>query len=151
MAVDIDIPSPTGPTSELPSRCLLLELPAELRNYIFELVLVAEEPLWLEFWPRQAANGAATFQPSLSAANRQSRGECLPVFYARNTFHLFDPEDYWPRCKQWIHAIGKHINSVQHIELEFCDGHSVWLRLDIKHGKDVRYALECVAEEIDEE
>ena len=76
--------------SEMPSeercgrpKCYLLELPAELRDYIYELALVNESNIVIDPWDNPKAA-----QPSLTRVNRKIRDETLPMFYAKNSFEI---------------------------------------------------------------
>jgi hypothetical protein len=62
-------------TPELGSLAIL---PAELRNAIFELVLIQEES---QIWPTHKPSRV----PGLLAASKKIRKETLPVYYLRNT------------------------------------------------------------------
>jgi len=79
----------------------LLELPAELRNYIFGLVLVSPERIVARItWhlPSEDEHAvedgdetrntttAPIQQPGLTRINSQVRSEALPVFYSQSTF-----------------------------------------------------------------
>ncbi|KAK3055317.1 hypothetical protein LTR09_003870 [Extremus antarcticus] len=54
-----------------------LDLPAELRNKIYELVLPSNALITI-------GGGEASHQPDLTMVNRQFRRETLGLFYARN-------------------------------------------------------------------
>ena len=74
-------------------RCRLLELPPELRNRIYELVLpINRDILVHERW-HVALN--------LLATCRQTRSEGSSIYFGRNTFHV----DY-SECIQWL----KHLD-----------------------------------------
>ncbi|KAK5121489.1 hypothetical protein LTR85_005322 [Meristemomyces frigidus] len=64
------------PASESP----LLKLPAEIRNAIYTLALVKDEPINVGYFE------AFLREPGLLAANRQIRREGMPIFYGANTF-----------------------------------------------------------------
>ncbi|KAK5714793.1 hypothetical protein LTR17_017040 [Elasticomyces elasticus] len=76
-------------SSNIMARCRLLELPAELRNRIFELAITT--PIPLQANPPITANSSSpttssSAQPALARTNRLIREEVLPVFYHGNTF-----------------------------------------------------------------
>lgn len=89
----------------------LFRLPAELRNRIYELVLMFRHPLgahrdlmgdWeAEMTPCNVA------QPALARTCRAIRSESLPIFYAQNTFvvTLELPEEE-RAVRLWLEAIG---------------------------------------------
>jgi hypothetical protein len=71
-------------------RTHLLTLPAELRNQIWQLVVVSDVPL--------AIVGSSPEQPGLTRACRQTRNEALGFFYRKNTFNCtianYDPSNF---------------------------------------------------------
>lgn len=82
-----------------------LDLPAELRNRVYELLLVKAQPivLWSSGQPRKVYPSKherldVKFQDdppettALLRANRQIRGEATPILYGMNTFEPVDPE-----------------------------------------------------------
>ena len=72
------------------SRCRLLELPAELRLHIYELVLTEQSPIDVEltnyrgFYPARAP-----VQPPLARSCRTVRQEALPIFYGATIGRLY--------------------------------------------------------------
>lgn len=91
------------------TKTTFLDLPAELRNHIYELALVDDEPLIAYIGKRivrcdsdstyhhYAVSQSKAFPevPQLAQANRQIRKEALAVFYGQNTFifsYALDPE-----------------------------------------------------------
>ena len=62
----------------------LLELPAEIRNYIYELALVEDSPIVID----PALKKAQASQPPLIRVSRQIRQETLSLFYSKNTFEF---------------------------------------------------------------
>ncbi|KAK4622091.1 hypothetical protein CLAFUW4_06607 [Fulvia fulva] len=82
-------------TPPAPSKqCHLLELPAELRNRIYELVV---------------ADHTSIHQPNLMRTCRQTRGEALSLFYSTHIFHFsFEFDDVLPASLVgWTNSIGK--------------------------------------------
>ena len=79
--------------------CLLLALPAELRNTIYSLVVVEQHPIEVK----------AGIEPALLATNHQIRAEAIAVFYSMNTFQslhgylLFSVE----KAARWIRNLGE--------------------------------------------
>lgn len=71
-----------------------LELPPELRNFVYKLVVVSNEPIA----PRLSGHGRLLMlptyndknhvQPAITKVSRQLRQEALPLFYGENTFDL---------------------------------------------------------------
>lgn len=92
---------------------LLLKLPPELRNYIYELALV--EPYTMDLEAEDVAGRIAevVLQPDLTRTCKQIRQEALPIFYGRNTFEIYVCSD-WPGehaepflvLPRWLHLIG---------------------------------------------
>ncbi|KAK4967969.1 hypothetical protein LTR42_010297 [Elasticomyces elasticus] len=72
---------------------------SEIRNHIFELVLITQNSLSIGHNSRRDPQGknirpkALLQQPALARVNRQAREEALPVFYSQNTF-LIDEADF---------------------------------------------------------
>lgn len=94
-------------SSTKPPRSHLLDLPAELRTYIFELAVTSEEPLatfHLDKYQNDTRQEAV--QPALTRVSRQLRSESLLLFYACNTFilhtegHKADQGYQWARCNE---------------------------------------------------
>ncbi|KAK3648880.1 hypothetical protein LTR56_003834 [Elasticomyces elasticus] len=68
------------------AKCRLLELPAELRNHIFELAVTEPQPLQVNYQCYRGTINTLPKQPALACTNRLIREEVLPVFYHTNTF-----------------------------------------------------------------
>jgi hypothetical protein len=81
--------------------CYFLQLPAELRNRIYELILIQDEEIDAATWcrlphsPRCLPGGSIPsfrsliihgFEPALLSTCKQVRKEGLPIFYGQNTF-----------------------------------------------------------------
>lgn len=74
-------------------------MPAEIRNHIYELVLVSESPIKATEHPRDAI-------PPLLQVCRQVRSEALPIFYSQNTFlHVVTDANTAHLCL-WLSSIG---------------------------------------------
>ena len=97
-------PVPTG------TRSLLLELPFEIREIIFDLTVSSEKPIVafrLDHYQRESYQEA--IQPSLCRVSRQVREESLPIFFKSHTF-IFHTEDSklndtrrWLECSEaWL-------------------------------------------------
>ena len=89
------------------TRCHLLELPAELRTYIFELALISDKTLvtfHLDKYQQDTLQEAT--QPSLTRVSRQLRSESLLLFYSCNTFILHtegakaEQGHKWAQCSE---------------------------------------------------
>ncbi|KAK5686527.1 hypothetical protein LTS10_002647 [Elasticomyces elasticus] len=106
------------------SESRLLQLPAELRNRIFELVVV-KPPIPTarcklcykdqHVWPSERL---IPQQPAITCVNRQLRTEVLPIYYGQNTFWI--PREILREqvgVQEWWHsfenkAAVKHINNL---------------------------------------
>ncbi|KAK5124522.1 hypothetical protein LTR85_001739 [Meristemomyces frigidus] len=95
-----------------------LDLPAELRNRIYEHVVVAADSGTIKIWSSMDAgyNGSHR-QPAITMASRQLRGETLSTFYALNSFVIrLQPRNAWAaiiefhtnNLNKWLKAIGEH-------------------------------------------
>jgi len=85
------------PDKDAPSA--LLELPAELRNLIYEYTLTAPDRLVL-------TNDTLPEQPALTRTCRQIRSECLPMFYEKNQFRYYCRDFSRVAINRWIDRIG---------------------------------------------
>ena len=108
-----------------------MKLPAELRNRIYDLAAVLDEPIdlrMLTYWAADGSSRTMLAEPSITAVCRLVREESLPVFYTRNTFtHKFDlgnsANDYASLCA-YLHTLGKdRCKMLRHFEIAFqCSG-----------------------------
>ncbi|KAK3660022.1 hypothetical protein LTR56_000948 [Elasticomyces elasticus] len=99
-------PAPTEPvsivsTSQDPAHqqkeeiCHLMRLPAELRNSIYELVVV--RPFAITIGSNMGSSkelSKAGQLPAITRTNRQIRNEALSIFLAANTFDVYFHYDY---------------------------------------------------------
>ena len=93
-----------------PRRSCLLELPAEIREAIFEFALMSEKPLVtfrLDAYQRDDYQEAS--QPALTRVNRQIRLESLPVFYNSNNINLSTEEPKATDTQRWLECIEVHL------------------------------------------
>ncbi|KAK4992077.1 hypothetical protein LTR66_006396, partial [Elasticomyces elasticus] len=90
-----------------------LDLSAELRNLIYELVLVSDQPITANFgWAKQdhGSSAAAKYSlmpPPLTAVNKQIRDEALPIHYGMNVFEFRDP-----RGMPLLDSVGKTLEVI---------------------------------------
>ncbi|KAK4540490.1 hypothetical protein LTR36_009128 [Oleoguttula mirabilis] len=70
------------------SACRLLELPPELRNYIYELVVTRNGPIDMRprSWSLDGLPEIELRQPALAGTCKQIRAEALATFYSLNVF-----------------------------------------------------------------
>ena len=71
--------------------CAFLEIPPELRNTIYAMTLIFEEPI--EIKTHRNGQSPGGIEPALLAINRQIRVEALPVFYGMNIFTTVEQVD----------------------------------------------------------
>ena len=93
-----------APSAEVstPGAFRLLDLPAELRDYIYELALTTEDTLYI------CGGTSHELQQALTQTTRQVRHETLPIFYGRNTFVICRYGSEAAR-KRWVMAIESHL------------------------------------------
>ncbi|KAM0717121.1 hypothetical protein Q7P37_006973 [Cladosporium fusiforme] len=76
-----------------PQSTFLARLPGELRNRIYDLVVLSPEPVRAVREVRKTAEGVTLYAsavPALAQTCRQIRRECLDIYYAGNAF-VFEP------------------------------------------------------------
>ena len=89
-----------SPLDETASSTFLDKLPAELRNEIYRLVLVAEDEI--EVLPQNIHNRTALLKTC-----QQTRQEALMLFYASNTFSTTYTYLNGSKVTLWLKAIGR--------------------------------------------
>ena len=132
--------------------CPLLELPAELRNRIWEQVIVKEGPISLAP-ASDLADGEELetgAQPALSRVCRQIREETLPMFYAHNIFRLH-PENMRrykaSRSKKpLLRSLRRHTEKLRRIEIQACQ-HNNRYRLTVDPSLPSGFVFEVVYED----
>ena len=86
-----------SPPAPRPTTILtLLGLPPEIRNYIFTLLLVENEPLTANvcFINMQSGYRSRPGPPPLARVSRQLRHEAISIFYGHNIFSFIPPRGY---------------------------------------------------------
>lgn len=91
-----------------PAQTPLLAMPPEIRNAIYELVVLSE-------WGRSSQNFFVLDRPlpALFRVNRQIRSEALDVFLLKNHFHIYT-------CNiglKWLDILGKDVVRFRFISL----------------------------------
>ena len=82
-------------------KCHLLELPAEIRNQIFELCLANDSYRKIHLWPLYMCHDKEP--PPLALVNRQIRRETLPVFSNQASVSVFAyVNSKWEESKSWL-------------------------------------------------
>ncbi|KAK4618083.1 hypothetical protein CLAFUW4_12108 [Fulvia fulva] len=124
------VPTTRSKTREEAKRCSLLELPAELRNRIYDYTLFKQDNLRIESHPKSALTSSFTFrgrptistpddhkdyldevvesrkvllgEPALLRVNRQVRNKTMTMHYSRTTFIASDEQV----LHGWLHLLG---------------------------------------------
>ena len=78
-----------------------LELPAELRNTIYDLVLTNGDTLEIRHRHVFEINHGSV--RALTQVSKQVRAECLPLYYTSNSFLLLSMDD----CVAWLNIVGR--------------------------------------------
>lgn len=106
-----------------PPRCTLLGLPAELRNSIWELVVLWRQDVRIGI----SRSDRYVALPPLLRVNKQIRRETLPKFFDSKKFILYFeftetyvPSSY-PVTTSWIHAVGSLWPMVETLHINFHD------------------------------
>ncbi|KAK4902799.1 hypothetical protein LTR27_000738 [Elasticomyces elasticus] len=93
-------------------RCLLLRLSAELRNGIYELVLLSEDSIDMR----------TESQPGLAKTCRQIRKECIQIYYGQSKFGFVTAstqDDALEGITQWLERIGSdHCRTLRTIKIK---------------------------------
>jgi hypothetical protein len=76
--------------------CPLLDLPAELRNRIYDLVLTER------FWANIRVHDHRFVGPALLQTCRQIRQDASQIFYVQSFDLIVDNTDFGPQLKHWI-------------------------------------------------
>ncbi|KAK5170421.1 uncharacterized protein LTR77_005009 [Saxophila tyrrhenica] len=115
------------------SRCRLLELPAEIRESIFEFALLSEKAL-VSFCldEYQHSDYQEATQPPLTRVNRQVRRESLPVFYRCNDIILHTDGVKGDATRSWLRCIEHHIPKLHYL--------SIWVRYCALWGSSTMYS-----------
>ncbi|KAK5687711.1 hypothetical protein LTS10_001851 [Elasticomyces elasticus] len=107
-----------------------LELPAEIRNVIYEHTVKVQSKIFGD--SITVGNMSMTCdcarQPPITRVSRQVREETLAMFYSINhfviqadcIFVMMDPASLWRIAKAWLGAIGQeHAESIKDITIEY--------------------------------
>jgi hypothetical protein len=134
--------------SFLRPRSRLLDLPTELREYIFSLVVTSEKPIIAaELDKYQAESYEQASQPSITKVSRQIRREALPLYFERNEIIMYTDGDKYRGAQNWLQDNQSHLSKlwrlafwVRYQDLESGISHSsgiisVHLRHDPRLGR----------------
>lgn len=96
-----------------------MDLPAELRNSIYELALVDrtnEAPI--SIIKRHGRSQDGSHGPrALLEVSQQVRKETLPIYYGGNSFSIHTTEEDW-ELYVWLHAVGPDaLRCLQHLDI----------------------------------
>lgn len=105
-----------GITRPAQNQSPLLELPAELREAIFELAVVSEKPIVtfkLDQYQKDSYQEAR--QPAITRVSRQVRSESLPIYYDCNNFVIHTEGAKSDDASRWLMCNEKHLNALRHL------------------------------------
>ena len=94
------------PTVAPAQRTSFMDLPAEMRNRIYELVLVRDRDFIFDNYQRGDEYVKALQQPPLTRVNNAIRSESLPVFYGFNTIKVLTDNTSYKTALRWLQRIG---------------------------------------------
>lgn len=105
------------------SRCSLLDLPAELRNQIYQLAVVEKKPITVT---QRIPHTFTTYylkppeRPALAQTCKQLQQEVLPVFFGQNTFVLDLPRGHSPQAwreliRAWIRRYRAYVHLIRSV------------------------------------
>ena len=127
--VPAQIAQVSSPTNS-PATAPLLSIPAELRNQIYEYLLVDDQPVQVEYGVESPASKITSFtgSPAIIRTCRQIYHEAIGVLYGHNIFEFTYrfPDDQVPVfiitpvgvCQQWTQDIGSSVSSLRNITIE---------------------------------
>ncbi|KAK3724910.1 hypothetical protein LTR37_000958 [Vermiconidia calcicola] len=83
-----------------------LDLPAELRNYVYELAM-ASRAVTINYFREECRDfEVLVMQPPITRTSRQIREEALPLYYQRTTSYMDTTRSGRCNMGKWLHAIG---------------------------------------------
>lgn len=99
-------------------RCLLLELPPELRDAIYEYACTSDATtVTFRLDKYQQGTYQEAIQPALTRVNRQVRVESLPVYYACNDFVMHTEESKAKDASRWLECNEPHLLALRRVSL----------------------------------
>lgn len=110
--MDADLPSENQPSSHFP----LLSLPAELRNYIYELSLPDKQTFAVGPWKPITR----PMQPPLTRVSKQIRYETLGLFVTKNNFRIRGTTDFQRERESSIGFSPSISHLLQNVAVEIC-------------------------------
>ena len=111
------------PNVIMQAQCRLLSLPPELRNHIYELILIApNKRIEANSWTRIGRSMA--IQPPMTRVSRKVRDEALKIFYGQHIFRIDLCGNYHEIStsifKLWMAGIGEKARLLRSVELGMC-------------------------------
>ncbi|KAK4546778.1 hypothetical protein LTR36_001510 [Oleoguttula mirabilis] len=141
------VDSAASPAIEAGSKCHLLSLAAELRNRIYELVLVNDKGRIhadLDDYI-YCSDNHAVLQPALTRVSREVRNDTLPIFYGQNTFQvsldLVEVSEAKDSIRAWMTGIGDRARLFHRMELTMCCYHGISLVIEATGHGQMQYQL----------
>lgn len=101
-------------------KCRLLSLPAELRNRIYEMVVVHQQPITMSHRRRHRLTRTP---PAITRTCQQIKNESLPIFYEWNTFRLYDAcmsRRVRPDAPLCFGFTALRLEKMKHIQIQMC-------------------------------
>jgi hypothetical protein len=114
-----------------------LDLPAEVRNMIYQFVLVYSAGRLRQVDIKKKETGPRSeLAVGIIRASRQLHSEALPLFYGQNTFSFFNPT----QLGEFLEKVGPARSHIRHIHLNFV---GTWVELksalvQLKHAKQLQ-------------
>ena len=121
---------PDNESSSTNDHCVFLTLPAELRNRVYESVVV--ENTYINIAPFRKLGGQ---QPPLALTCKQIQEECLNIFYNCNDFRIATPAFLQgvDTIGSTLGPLGFNLDHIRRITLLFCE-HRYQLCLNWSRG-----------------
>ncbi|KAK3634622.1 hypothetical protein LTR56_015202 [Elasticomyces elasticus] len=117
------------------NKCYLLDLPAELRNRIWNLALQPFPNDNIVSSPFKYLRELRAGPPPLLQVNQDTRTETLPMYYGQGTFYfefLSDHEYCHPGFRGWLNSIDDDtVKQLRHLRVEWASRWSVMHELTV--------------------
>ena len=114
----------------IPPKCYLLDLPAEVRNHITEILVEAERSnLKIDL----VEKFITTPPPPIAKTCRQLRSEVLPMSFSRASCYVLDLDasDHWAKTKLWLEATPEYTPLIKEWKFYyFCKYHITKLHIN---------------------
>lgn len=150
---DLSLSSSTpgdGESGDSKHDCHLLKLPAELRNYIYELAIVQPSGIVIGPWRKLPPSKEPQKQPALTRTCRQVRSEALPIFYGKNVLELeiasITLRSYEGPPGFRVHIPAIHVPKLTRIRVLRSAGGRTYYDLDLTAGSEADRLVAVVAD-----